>query len=88
MVHRRSDHNKFEDMQHALSGPVVFDKLAREFKELFDSKTACTKVPNLTYSDNMELIVLNHDMITADFPRSELWKSILLYGSNKLILQP
>ena len=43
LVHHRSDHSKFEDMQHALSGPVVFNKLAGEFK------ASCTKVPNLTY---------------------------------------
>ena len=31
LVHRRSDHSKFEDMQHALLGPVMFNKLAGEF---------------------------------------------------------
>ena len=65
----------------------MFDKLAEEFKELFDFKITCTKVPNITYSDNIELIVLTHDMIMADFLRSKLWKSIKLYGSNKLRLQ-
>ena len=75
-------------MRHALLGPVVFDKLAEEFETLFDFKIACTRVPNLTYSDNMDLRVLTHDMIMADFLRSKLWKSIQLYGSNKLRLQP
>ena len=31
LVHRRSDHSEFEDMQHTLSGPIVFNKLAGEF---------------------------------------------------------
>ena len=66
LVHRRSDHNKFEDMEHALSGPILFDKLAREFEVLFDLKATCTKVPNITYSDNMELRVLAHEMVIAD----------------------
>ena len=88
MVHRRSDHNKFEDMQHALSGPVVFDKLAGEFKALFDFKAACMKVPNLTYSDKMELSVMAHEMVIADLTGSEQWRSIQMYGSNKFKLQP
>ena len=87
MVHHRSDHNKFEDMQQALSEPVVFDKLVGEFKALFDFKTACTKVPNLTYSDNMELRVLAHEMVIADLLGSEQWTSIQMYGSNKFKLQ-
>ena len=87
MVNRRSDHNKFEDIQHTLFGPVVFEKLAREFEELFGFKFSCTKVPNLTYSDNMELRVLAHDMIMADLLGSEQWKSIQMYGSNKFKLQ-
>ena len=32
LVLRRADHNKFGDMQHALSGPIVFDKLAGAFE--------------------------------------------------------
>ena len=67
LVHRRSDHNKFEDMQHALSGPVVFNKLAGELEELFDFKDACTKVPNITHSDNMELKVMAHKMVIVYF---------------------
>ena len=88
LVLRRSDHNKLGDMQYTLSGLVVFDKLDEEFKELFDIKIACTKVLDLTYLDNMELIVLAHDMIMEYFPGVELWKSIQLYESNKLTLQP
>ena len=86
LVHCRSDHNKFEDMQHALYGPIVFDKFAREFEALFDFKFACTKVPNITYSDNMELRVLAHKMVIADLPGSEKWRSIQMYGSNKFKL--
>ena len=87
MVHRRSDHNKFEDMQHTMSRPVVFDKLVGEFETLFDFKTTCNKVSSLAYSDNMELIVLAHEMAIADLPGSEQWKSIQMYGSNKFKLQ-
>ena len=87
LVHRRSDHNKFEDMQHALSGPVLFDKLVREFEALFDFKIACTKVHNITYSYNMELRALAHEMVIAYLLRSEQWKSIQMYGSNKFKLQ-
>ena len=86
LVHRRSDHSKFEDMRHALSGLVVFEKLAGEFETLFGFKFSCTKVPNITYSDNMELKFLAHEMVIADFPRSEQWRSIQMYGLNKFKL--
>ena len=86
-VHCRSDHNKFEDMQHALSGPLAFQKLAAEFEALFDVKDACTKVPNLTYSDNMELRVLAHKMVIVDLPGYEQRRSIQMYGSIKFKLQ-
>ena len=36
LVNCRSDHSKFEDMQQALFGKVMFDKLAEEFELLFD----------------------------------------------------
>ena len=86
LVHRRSNHNKFEDMQQALSEPVVFDKLVGEFEALFDFKAACTKVPNITYSNNMELKVLAHEMVIADFLGSKHWRSIQMYGSSKFKL--
>ena len=50
LVKCRSDHNKFEDIQQALSRKFVFDKLAGEFELLFDFKVACTKVPDLSYT--------------------------------------
>ena len=75
-------------MQQALSRKVVFDKLAGEFKLLFDFKVACTKVPDLSYIDNMELRNLAHEMIVADFPNYEHWRSIQQYGSTNFKLQP
>ena len=82
------DHNSFRDMQHALSGPIVFDKLPREFELLFDFKATYATVPDLSYTENMELKVLAHDMVVVTLPGPDLWKSIQLYGSNKLRLQP
>ena len=38
LVHYRLDHNKFGDMQQALSGKVIFDKLANDFELWFDFK--------------------------------------------------
>ena len=67
-VNCRSDHSKFEDMQQALSGRVMFDKLAEEFELLFDFKVSCAKVPNFSYANNMELRVMAHGMVVADLP--------------------
>ena len=49
----------------------MFDKLAEEFELLFDFKVSCAKVPNFSYTDNMELRVLAHDMVVADLPKLE-----------------
>ena len=50
LVNYRLDHSKFEDMQQALFGRVLFDKLDGEFKLLFYFKVACAKVPLFSYA--------------------------------------
>ena len=73
-------------MQHALSGPIVFDKLAREFELLSDFKATCATVPDFSYTENMELRVLAHDMVIANFPGPDQCRSIQQYGSDKFRL--
>ena len=63
-------------MQQDLCGRSVFEKLAGEHELVFDIKVACTKVPDLSYIDNIELIVLAHEMVIADLPNFKLWRSI------------
>ena len=65
----------------------MFNKLVGEFEALFDFKTTCTKFPNLTYLDNMELRVVAHEMVIVDLPESDQWRSIEIYGSNNFKLQ-
>ena len=48
----RANQNKFGDMQNALSGPIVFDKLARAFELLVDFKSTCATVPDFSYTEN------------------------------------
>ena len=88
LVNCRLDHSKFEDMQQALFGRNVFDKLVGEFKLLFDFKVACAKVPNFSYADNMDLRFLAHEMVVADLPNTEHWRAVQQYGSTKYKLQP
>ena len=88
LVNYRSDHSKFEYMRQALSGRVVFDKLAREFKLLFDFKVACAKVPNLSYANNMELRVLAHEMVVVDLPKTEQRRTVQQYISTKYEIHP
>ena len=76
LVHYRLDHSKFGNMQQALSGKVVFDKLASDFELLFDFKAACPKVPKNSYPKMMELKVQAYDMIVATLPGPDLWKVI------------
>ena len=66
----------------------MFDKLAGEFALLFDFKFTCAKVPKFSYADNMELKVLAHEMVVADFPNFEHWRAVEQYGSTKYKLQP
>ena len=87
LVNCGSDHSKFEDMQEALFERVLFDKLAEEFKLLFDFKVVCANVPNISYIENMELRVLAHEMVVVDFPKSKQWRKVQQFGSNKYKLQ-
>ena len=79
--------NRFIDMQHALFGKNIIDKLAREFELLYDFKATCAIVPNFLYIENMQLRVLAHDMVVVNFPGLDQWRSIEQYGSNKFRLQ-
>ena len=49
----RSDHKKFEDMEQALSGKVIFYMLANDFELWFDFKAMCSKVPMASYLEAM-----------------------------------
>ena len=80
LVNCRSYYSKCEDMQQDLSGRVVFDKLAGEFKLLFDFKVICARVPNFSYAENMELKVLAHGMVVAYFPKHEHWRTFQQFG--------
>ena len=55
---------------------VVFDKLSKEFKLLFDFKATCAAVPDVSYIEIMELKVQAHDMVIATFPGPDQWRSI------------
>ena len=72
----RSDNNRFRDMQQALSRKTIFDILAGEFELLSDFKATCATVPNFSYTENMELRVLAHDMVVANLPGPNQWRSI------------
>ena len=84
LVLRRLDHNKFGDMQQALSGKVVFDKLASDVELLFHFKATCSKVPKISYLKTMELKVQAYDMMAVTMPSPDLWRVIQQYGSPKL----
>ena len=88
LVKCRSDHSKFQDMQQDLFGIFVSDKLVEEFALMFDFKVTCAKVPNLSYAEGMELRVLAHEMVVADLPKTEQWRTVQQFGSNKYNLQP
>ena len=84
LVNCRSNHNKFEDMQQALSGKSIFDKLVDDFELWFDLKAMYCKVPRASYSEAMELKAQDYDMDMTPLPSSNMWRIICQYGSVKL----
>ena len=70
----RSDHSIFGDMQHAQSGPIVFEKLAGAFELLADFKATCAAVLDFTYTKNMDPNVLADDMAIATLSGPDMWK--------------
>ena len=76
----KSDNNMFIHMKKALSGKTIFDKLAREFELLSNFKATCATIPNFSYTKHMELRVLAHDMVVANFPSPDQWILIQQYG--------
>ena len=83
MLHRL-DHRKFRDMQQALSGKFVLDKLSSDFELLFDFKATCSKVPKISYLEAMELKTQAYNMMAMSIPGPDLWRVIQQYGSPKL----
>ena len=78
------DHSKFGDMQQALSGKVIFDKLANDFKLWFEFKAMYSKVRRASYPEAIELKVQAYDMVAAPLPSPDAWRIIHQYGSAKL----
>ena len=80
----QSDHRKFRDMEQALSGKVVFDKLANDFELWFDFKATRPKVPMTSYSQEMELWAQAYDMVAVPLPGLDTWKTIRHFGFVQL----
>ena len=68
-------------MEQALSGKVVFDKLANDFELWFDFKTTRSKVPMTSYLEAMELRAQSYDMFVVPLPGPDTWKTIRHYGA-------
>ena len=78
------DHKHFDDLQHqSLSVKTMIDKLNVDFKMLFDFKAICTKFPEFSYAENMELNVMAKEMISLDLPTTDKWNLVDNYGKSK-----
>ena len=74
-------------MQHqSLSEKTMIDKLIWDFETLFDFKAICTKLPEFSYAENVELIVITKEMISLDLPTIDQWKLVDNYGKSKYML--
>ena len=71
-------------MQQALSGKVIFDKLANDLELWFEFRATCSKVPRASYPEAMELKVQAYDMVFSPLPGLDAWRIIRQYGSAKL----
>ena len=71
-------------MQHQyLSRKIVIDKLTVDFEMLFDFKSICTKFPEFSYAENMELNIMVKEMISLNLPTIDQWKLVDNYGKSK-----
>ena len=88
LISCRLDYRQFDDMQHqSLSGKIVFDKLTRYFKMLFDFKAICTKLSEFSYAKNVELNVMVKEMVGLYLSTIDQWKLVDNYGKIKYKLQ-
>ena len=71
-------------MQQALSGKVIFDKLANDFELWFEFKATCSKVPKASYPEVIVLKAQAYDMVTTPLPGLNAWRIINQYGLAKL----
>ena len=71
-------------MHHqSLSGKTVIDKLTIDFEMLFDFKSICTKLPEFSYGENVELNIMAKETISLDMPTTNQWKLVDNYGKSK-----
>ena len=81
------DHRQFDDMQHqSLSRKIVIDKLTIDFEMSFEFKAICTKFPEFSYAENVELNLMVKEMISLDLPTTDQWKLVDNYGKHKYML--
>ena len=62
------DQSKFTNMQKSLSGKEIVDKLADDFKIVFNFRATCAWIPNFSYRDHMEMQVLLKETSTLELP--------------------
>ena len=84
LISCRVEHRQFDDTQHQFFlGKAVIDKLDGDFEMLFEFKAMCTKLLDFSYSENVELRVLEKEMINMDLPVFYQWKIIENYRKIK-----
>ena len=71
-------------MEQALSRKVVFEKVENDFELWFEFKATRSKVPMTSYSEAIELRAQAYDMVAAQLPGSNTWKTICQFGSVQL----
>ena len=49
---------------------------------LFDLKSICTKLPEFSYAENMELNIMEKVTISLDIPTTDQWKLVDNYGKS------
>ena len=72
----RMDHKKIEYMTQSLTGKVIIDKLAVDFKILDQFKIIGSKLSPISYVDHVELIFLVKYMTNHEVPLGDQWKTI------------
>ena len=67
----------------SFSRKTVIDKLIGDLEMLFEFKSICTKLPEFSYAENVELNVMVKEMISLDLPNIDQSNLFDNFGKRK-----
>ena len=73
-------------MRLSLLGKEIVDKMVDESEIMFTFRATCTRIPDFSYRDHVEMRVLSKEMSTLELPTADQWKKVEKFGRTKYVL--